>query len=135
MRLKSIAVGSVSGTVSYIALILAPTWGWVFLGKCLHAIIRSPVGHSFGAFIAEESQEGSRAKVHGLVVIDKIWDILFSFAGNPLSVYLGGIVHMTAQQIGYLSSILGVAMMITYPAGHLADRHGERLAIALGFAM
>ena len=32
---------------------------------------------------------------------------------------------MTAQKIGWLSSILGIAMMITsYPAGHLADKRG-----------
>ncbi len=223
-RLKSIAAGSVSGVVSYIALILAPTWGWVFLGEGLNAITRSLVGPSFGAFVAEESQEGSRAKVYGLVdtfytivsivgppfggflvdrygfkvmlmvaaiiytiatvirvrmasrtrhpgheggkkarlefgalklnlsaifslviaggvmtwivVTDGIRDISFSFSGNLIPVYLEGVAHMSAQQIGWLGSILGIAMMITsFPAGHLADKRGERMAIALGFAL
>ena len=223
-RLKSIAAGSVLGVVSYVALILSPTWGWVFLGEGLNAITRSLVGPSFGAFIAEESQENNRAKVYGLVdtfytivsivgppfggylidrygfkimlmaaasiytvatvirvrmagkarhpgqedgkkarldlgelkvnlsaifglviagglmtwivVTDGIRDISFSLSGSLLPVYLEGIGNMTAQKIGWLSSILGIAMMITsYPAGHLADKRGERLAIALGFAL
>lgn len=223
-RLKSIAAGSISGVVSYIALILAPTWGWVFLGEGLNAITRSLVGPSFGAFIAEESQEGSRAKVYGLVdtfytivaivgppfggflvdrygfkimlivaaviytiatvirvrmasnarhpgqeegkkarlelgalkvnlsaifglviagglmtwivVTDGVRDISFSLSGNLIPVYLEEVAKMNAQKIGWLSSILGVAMMITsFPAGHLADKRGERLAIGLGFAL
>ena len=223
-RLKSIAAGSLTGVVSYIAFILAPTWGWVLLGEGLNAITRSLVGPSFGAFIAEESQEGSRAKVYGLVdtfytivsivgppvggflvdrygfkvmlmvaasiytiatiirvrmaarasrpgqqegkkarlelgalklnlsaifslliaggvmtwivVTDGIRDISFSFSGNLIPVYLEDIAHMSAQQIGWLGSILGIAMMLTsFPAGHLADKRGERLAIGLGFAL
>ena len=223
-RLKSIAAGSISGVVSYIALILAPTWGWVFLGEGLNAITRSLVGPSFGAFVAEESQEDSRAKVYGLVetfytivaivgppfggflvdhygfkvmlivaasiytiatvmrvhmarktshpgqeegkkarlelgalkvnlsaifglvvagglmtwivITDGIRDISFSLSNSLIPVYLEGIANLTAQQIGWLSAILGIAMMITsFPAGHLADRRGERLAIALGFGL
>jgi MFS family permease len=223
-RLKSIAAGSVSGVVSYIALILAPTWGWVFLGEGLNAITRSLVGPSFGAFVAEESQEENRAKVYGLVdtfytivaivgppvggflidrygfkvmlivaasiytvatvmrvrmagrarhpgqedgkkarlefgalkvnlsaifglvvaggvmtwiiITDGVRDISFSLSGNLIPVYLEDIAKLNAQNIGWLSSIMGVAMMITsFPAGHLADKRGERLAIALGFAL
>jgi MFS family permease len=223
-RLKSIAAGSVSGVVSYIALILAPTWGWVFLGEGLNAITRSLVGSSFGAFIAEESPEENRAKVYGLVdtfytivaivgppvggflidrygfkvmlivaasiytvatvmrvrmagrashhgqedgkkarlelgalklnlsaifglviaggvmtwiiITDGVRDISFSLSGNLIPVYLEEIAKMNAQKIGWLSSIMGIAMMITsFPAGHLADKRGERLAIALGFAL
>lgn len=223
-RLKSIAAGSVSGVVSYIALILAPTWGWVFLGEGLNAITRSLVGPSFGAFIAEESQEENRAKVYGLVdtfytivaivgppvggflvdhygfkvmlmvaasiytiatvlrvrmarrarhsgqeegkkarlelgalkvnlsaifsllvaggvmawiiITDGVRDISFSLSGNLIPVYLEDVARMNAQKIGWLSSIMGIAMMITsFPAGHLADKRGERLAIASGFAL
>lgn len=223
-RLKSIAAGSVWGVVSYIALILAPTWGWVLLGEGINAITRSLVGPSFGAFIAEESREDNRAKVYGLVdtfytivsivgppfggflvdrygfkimlmvaasiytvvtvmrvlmarkakhpgqdegkkarlelgalkvnlsaiiglvvaggvmtwivITDGIRDISFSLSGNLIPVYLESIADMSAQQIGWLSSILGVAMMLTsFPAGHLADKRGERLAIALGFGL
>lgn len=223
-RLKSIAAGSVSGVVSYIALILAPTWAWVFLGEGLGAITRSLVGPSFGAFIAEELKEESRAKVYGLVdtfytivaivgppfggflvdrygfkvmlmvaasiytaatvmrvrmasrarhhgqedgkkarlelgalkvnlsaifgllvaggvmtwiiITDGVRDISFSLSGNLIPVYLEDIAKLNAQKIGWLSSIMGIAMMVTsFPAGHLADKRGERLAIALGFAL
>lgn len=223
-RLKSIAAGSISGVISYIALILAPTWAWVFLGEGLGAITRSLVGPSFGAFIAEESKEESRAKVYGLVdtfytivaivgppfggflvdrygfkvmlmvaasiytaatvmrvrmasrarhhgqedgkkarlelgalkvnlsaifgllvaggvmtwiiITDGVRDISFSLSGNLIPVYLEDIAKLNAQKIGWLSSIMGIAMMVTsFPAGHLADKRGERLAIALGFAL
>ncbi len=223
-RLKSIAAGSVMGIVAYIAFILAPTWAWVFLGEGLNAITRSLVGPSFGAFIAEESREESRAKVYGLVdtfytivaivgppvggflvdrygfkvmlmvaasiytiatvirvrmasrarhpgqeggkkarlefgtlkvnlsaifglviagglmtwivVTDGVRDISFSLSGNLIPVYLEDVARMNAQKIGWLSSIMGIAMMITsFPAGHLADKRGERLAIVLGFAL
>ncbi len=223
-RLKSIAAGSVSGVVSYIALILAPTWGWVLVGEGLNAITRSLVGPSFGAFVAEESQENNRAKVYGLVdtfytivaiigppvggflvdhygfkvmlmvaasiytvatvirvhmakkashrdreegkkatlqfgalkvnlsaifgllvaggvmtwiiITDGVRDISFSLSGNLIPVYLEDIAKMNAQKIGWLSAIMGIAMMITsFPAGHMADKRGERLAIALGFAL
>lgn len=65
-RLRSIAMGSVAGVLSYIGLILAPTWQWVFAGESLGAITRSLIGPSFGAFIAEESAEENRARVYGL---------------------------------------------------------------------
>lgn len=71
-----------------------------------------------------------------IVITDGIRDISFSLSGSLIPVYLEGIANMSAQQIGWLSSILGVAMMLTsFPAGHLADRRGERIAIALGFGL
>lgn len=71
-----------------------------------------------------------------IVITDGIRDISFSLSGNLIPVYLESIAEMSAQQIGWLSSILGVAMMLTsFPAGHMADKHGERLAIALGFGL
>ncbi len=39
-RLRSIAMGSVAGVLSYVGLLLAPTWQWVFLGESLAAITR-----------------------------------------------------------------------------------------------
>jgi MFS family permease len=65
-RLKSIAIGSVAGVLSYVGLILAPTWQWVLAGEGLSAITRSLVGPGFGAFIAEESSEENRARVYGI---------------------------------------------------------------------
>lgn len=190
----------------------------------MNAITRSLVGPSFGAFVAEESQEENRAKVYGLVdtfytivaivgppfggflvdrygfkvmlivaasiytvatvirvrmasrashpgqedgkkarlelgalkvnlsaifglliaggvmtwiiITDGVRDISFSLSSSLIPVYLEDIARMNAQKIGWLSSIMGIAMMFTsFPAGQLADKRGERLAIALGFAL
>lgn len=220
-RLRSIALGSVVGMLSYVGLILAPTWQWVLVGHGLGAITGSLIGPSFGAFIAEESVEENRARVYGItdsiftivtvvgpplggylvdrfgfkfmlmiaaiiyssatflriamarraaaheaqksngslnfkslrmnlsamlglimagglvtwvLVTDGIRDISFSFSGSLLPVYLDEIGALSAQQIGWLASILGVTNMLTnIPAGWLADKKGERLAIILGF--
>ncbi len=222
-RLKSVAIGSVAGLLSYAGLILAPTWQWVLSGEALGAITRSLIGPSFGAFIAEESAEENRARVYGLtesiftivtivgpplggfmvdkfgfkvmlitaaaiysvatvmrvlmakraaahpqakrngpltmkslstnlgamfgllmaggvitwvLITDGIRDISFSFSGSLLPVYLEEIGSLSAQQIGWLASIMGVCSMLTnFPAGWLADKKGERLAIILGFLL
>lgn len=71
-----------------------------------------------------------------IIVTDGVRDISFSLSGSLIPVYLEDIAGLTAQKIGWLSSIMGIAMMITsFPAGHLADKRGERLAIALGIAL
>jgi DHA1 family multidrug resistance protein-like MFS transporter len=65
-RLRSIAIGSVAGVVSYLGLILAPSWQWVLVGEGLGTVARSFVGPSFSAFIAEQSSEEARARVFGV---------------------------------------------------------------------
>jgi MFS family permease len=55
-RLRSIAMGSVAGVVSYAGLILAPTWQWVLIGESLPPSL-APGWASFSAFIAEQSAE------------------------------------------------------------------------------
>jgi MFS family permease len=219
-RLRSIAFGSIAGVLSYVAMILSPTWQWVLLGEGLAATTRSLVGPSFGAFIAEQSSEENRARVFGIsemifmvvavigpplggwladtygfqvmlmcaaglyilatiirvlmarvaarkqeanpeklsldslrnklgtmmglvlagglvtwiLVTDGIQDIAYSLSFNLMPVYLNDFGGLSVQQIGWLESIFGVFMMlITVPAGVLADRKGERLGIILGF--
>jgi MFS family permease len=124
-RLKSIAAGSVSGVVSYIALILAPTWGWVFLGEGLNAITRSLVGPSFGAFIAEESQESNRAKVYGLV--DTFYTIV-SIVGPPFGGYLIDrygfkVMLIVAASIYTIATVMRVLM--ANRANHPGQEEGE----------
>lgn len=84
-RLKSIAMGSIAGVLSYVGLILAPTWQWVFMGESLGAITRSLIAPSFGAFIAEESAEENRARVFGIT--QSIF-LIVSVVGPPLGGWL-----------------------------------------------
>jgi MFS family permease len=219
-RLRSIALGSLAGVVSYVGLILAPAWQWVLVGEGLASITRSLVGPSFGAYIAEQSSEQNRARVFGItesifmvvavigpplggwladqygfkvmlscagllylsatiirvgmarlaarsqesqpqklsvaslranlglmfgmmlagglvtwiLLTDGVRDIAYSMTFTLMPLYQQGLGGLSIQQIGWLQSIFGVFMMlITMPAGWLADRKGERVAIALGF--
>ena len=221
-RLRSIALGSLAGVLSYVGMILSPTWQYVLIGEGLAAMTRSLVGPSFGAFIAEQSSEENRARVFGIseaifmvvavigpplggwiadvygfktmfvcagalyttatlirvgmarvaargreanpqkltltslrlnlgtmmalilagglvtwiLVTDGVRDVAFSLSFNLLPVYLNDIGGLSVQQIGWLESIFGIAMMlITVPAGWLADRRGECLGIILGFLL
>jgi MFS family permease len=53
-----------------------------------------------------------------------------------MPIYLQDIGGLSVQQIGWLESVFGIFMMlITLPAGWLADKKSERLAIALGFLL
>jgi MFS family permease len=219
-RLRSIALGSVAGNLTYVGFILAPTWQWVMSGMFFSAITRSLIGPSFSAFIAEQSAEQNRARVFGIsdtlfmivgvvgpplggfladkygfrimlacawvlyffatvirvsmartaargheanpqrlslgslrtnlgsmvglllsggvitwiLITDGVRDISYSLSGNLMPVYLEQIGGMTFQQIGWLGSIFSVCMMlVTMPAGWLADKKGERLGIVMGF--
>lgn len=221
-RLRSIAMGSLAGVLSYVGLILAPTWQWILLGEGLASVTRSLIGPSFGAFIAEQSAEQNRARVFGItetifmivgvvgpplggwladtygfrimlvgagllyllatiirvgmarmaargkeahpekltmlglrtnlgmmlgmvmagglvtwiLLTDGVRDVAYSLSFNLLPLYLGDIGGLTIQQIGWLESFFGIFMMlITMPAGWLADKKGDRLAIVLGFLL
>jgi DHA1 family tetracycline resistance protein-like MFS transporter len=71
-----------------------------------------------------------------ILLTDGIRDIAFAFSFNLLPLYLEDIGGLSIQQIGWLESIFGMAMMaITIPAGWLADKRGERLGIAMGFLL
>jgi len=69
-----------------------------------------------------------------ILLTDGVRDIAFSMSSNLMPIYLEDIGMMSLQQIGWLTSFFGIAMMITtIPAGWFADKFGERTAIALGF--
>ena len=71
-----------------------------------------------------------------ILITDGVRDIAFALSGNLMPIYLEEIGGMTYQQIGWLGSAFGVCMMlVTMPAGWLADKKGERLGIVAGFAM
>jgi len=53
-----------------------------------------------------------------------------------MPIYLQDLGGLSVQQIGWLESVFGVFMMlVTLPAGWLADKKSERLAIVLGFLL
>jgi MFS family permease len=221
-RLRSIALGSVAGNLTYVGFIFAPTWQWVISGMAFSAVTRSLIGPSFSAFIAENSSEKNRARLFGIsdtmfmivgvvgpplggyladsygfrimlgaawvlyffatiirvgmartaargheanpqkltlgslrgnlrsmlglllsggvitwvLITDGVRDIAYSLSGNLMPVYLEQIGGMSFQQIGWLGSIFSVSMMlVTMPAGWLADKKGERLGIVSGFLL
>jgi MFS family permease len=69
-----------------------------------------------------------------VLVTDGIRDIAYSLSGNLIPVYLQGIGGLSFQQIGWLGSVFSICMMlVTMPAGRLADRRDERIGIMIGF--
>ena len=95
---------------SYLSGACAPTWG-PWLGCCLAAVW-----------------------VTWILITDGVRDIAWSLSYNLLPVYLEQIGGMTYQQIGWLGSAFGVCMMlVTIPAGWLADKKGDRVGIVIGF--
>jgi MFS family permease len=71
-----------------------------------------------------------------VLITDGVRDVAYSLTGNLMPVYLENIGGMTFQQIGWLGSIFSICMMmVTMPAGWLADKRSERIGIVIGFLM
>ena len=94
-RLASIAIGSVSGTLSWIGIILAPSMAspmaWFLVSNAVGSISSALVSPSYDAFIAEQSEEKDRGKVFG--VVQSIF-LVVGILGPPL----GGLV---VERFGY----------------------------------
>ena len=70
-----------------------------------------------------------------ILITDGICDVSLSLSSSLEPLYLQEIGRLSSSQIGLLFSIFGVFTMVAnVPAGWLADRKGERTAIALGLA-
>jgi len=221
-RLRAIAIGSVVGVFTYVALVLAPTWEWLLIASAFSAITGALVGPSFDAFLAEQSSEKNRARMFGIshalfgvvgfigpalggwladirgfkfmlliagilyicatvlrvsmarslgrngsgkteklsfgglktnlgsmfgllfaggvvtwiMITDGVRDTSFALSMNLFSVYMQDFGGLNLRQIGLTSSMFGLFMMLTvFPAGILSDKVGERVGIALGFAL
>lgn len=71
-----------------------------------------------------------------ILVTDGVRDVAFSMSFTLIPIYLQDFGGLSIQQIGWLESVFGIFMMlITVPAGWLADKKGERLAIVAGFLL
>jgi len=71
-----------------------------------------------------------------ILITDGVRDTAYALSFNLLPIYLEDIGGLSIQEIGLLESVFGVFMMlVTIPAGWLADKKGERIGIALGYAL
>ena len=69
-----------------------------------------------------------------MLITDGVRDIAFSISGTYIPLYTEEIGGLSTTQIGWLTSIFGIAIMaVNIPAGWLADKKGERVNIVLGF--
>ncbi len=129
-RLRAIAIGSVVGIFTYVALILAPTWEWLLLASAFSAITGSLVGPSFDAFIAEQSSEENRARMFG--VTQALFGIV-GFAGP----WLGGVL---AEMRGFKFMLLIAgalyigATVIRVSMARAVDKIDGRKATKLSFS-
>jgi putative acetyltransferase len=93
------------------------------------ASLRTSLGTMFGLLL-------SGGLITWILITDGVRDIAFALSGNLMPLYLEGVGGMSYQQIGWLGSVFGVCMMlVTIPAGWLADKKGERIGIVLGFLL
>jgi MFS family permease len=93
------------------------------------ASLRRDLGLMFGMIMAG-------GLITWVLLTDGVRDVAYSMSFILVPVYLQYIGGMSIQQIGWLESIFGIFMMlITIPAGWLADRKGDRVPIVMGFLL
>ncbi|NOH04809.1 MAG: MFS transporter [Chloroflexi bacterium] len=68
-----------------------------------------------------------------MLITDGLRDVSFQFSANLFPVYMQEIGGLSYQQIGWVTSMFGIFMMLsTIPGGWLSDKAGERVGIAMG---
>ncbi|NUQ86199.1 MAG: MFS transporter [Anaerolineales bacterium] len=68
-----------------------------------------------------------------ILLTDGFRDVSFQLSENLFPVYMQEFGGLSLQQIGWVTSVFGVCMMlITIPGGWLSDKAGERVGIATG---
>jgi DHA1 family tetracycline resistance protein-like MFS transporter len=127
-RLRAIAIGSVIGIFTYIALISAPTWQWLLLAMAFQAVTGSLIGPSFDAFLAEHSNEQNRAKMFGISqalygIVGVIGPVM---GGWLVDLYGFKIMLMVAAGFYVLATIIRVSM--AREAARKAEAKPEKLS-------
>jgi MFS family permease len=120
-RLRSVALGSVAGNLTFVGFILAPTWQFVLVGEAFSAMTRSLIGPSFSAFIAEQSSEKNRARVFG--VTDALFMIV-GVVGPPLGGWLAD-VYGFRFMLAVAWAFYAVATIIRVNMARNAAKNGE----------
>jgi MFS family permease len=71
-----------------------------------------------------------------MLITDGLRDTSFQLSGNLFPVYMSDFGGLSLQQIGWVTSVFGIFMMLTtIPGGWLSDKAGERVGIALGMVL
>lgn len=71
-----------------------------------------------------------------MLITDGLRDVSFQFSGSLFPVYMQEVGGLSYQQIGWVTSVFGICMMLsTIPGGWLSDKAGERVGIALGMIL
>jgi MFS family permease len=128
-RLRAIAIGSIVGIFTYVALIAAPTWQWLLLAMAFQAITGSLVGPSFDAFIAEHSSEENRAKMFGIT------QALYGIVGVVGPVLGGWLVDLYGfkQMLLIAAGLYIVATIIRIGMAREASKNAESRPQKLSF--
>ncbi|HEX6270066.1 MAG TPA: MFS transporter [Anaerolineales bacterium] len=68
-----------------------------------------------------------------ILLTDGLRDISFQLSENLFPVYMQEFGRLSLQQIGWVTAVFGICMMVvTIPGGWLSDKAGERVGIATG---
>jgi MFS family permease len=71
-----------------------------------------------------------------IFISDGVGDVSFSLVGNLFPLYMNNIAGLTKTDLGILGAVASVATMVFITLGGiLADKRGERVGIALGYAL
>lgn len=88
-RVRSIAVGSLAGTLAWVGVVLAPSMAapiaWLLASEAFAAVTQALVGPSFDAFTAEQSSHASRARV--FAVVQTVFTVVL-IVGPPLGGFI-----------------------------------------------
>ena len=91
--------------------------------------LKTNLGTMFGMIVAG-------GVITWILITDGVRDISFALSMNLFPIYMEQIGGLTLRQIGLLSSVFGLFMMLsTIPGGWLTDKLGERVGIVISFIL